>query len=81
MIDAAAVDAAFGATAAGRVRGTVTNGIRTFLGVPYAAPPVGDNRFAPSRPVAAWEGERDATTPGPCAPQRISLSRSSMPRR
>nr|WP_299852195.1 carboxylesterase family protein [Sphingomonas bacterium] len=71
MIDAAAVDAALAATAAGRVRGSVTNGIRTFLGVPYAAPPVGDNRFALPRPVAAWEGERDATAPGPCAPQRL----------
>ena len=71
MIDTAATDAALGATAAGRVRGSVADGIRVFLGVPYAAPPVGDNRFAPPRPVVAWEGERDATAPGPCAPQRL----------
>jgi len=66
-----ATDPAFATTAAGRVRGSVANGIRTFLGIPYAAPPVGTNRFQPPRPVASWEGERDATTPGPCAPQRL----------
>ena len=71
MLDTVAVDAALGVTAAGRVRGSVADGIRTFRGIPYAAPPVGDNRFAPPRPVVAWEGERDATAPGPCAPQRL----------
>ena len=71
MIDTTAIDAALADTVAGRVRGSVADGIRRFLGVPYAAPPVGDNRFAPPRPVTPWQGERDATTPGPCAPQRL----------
>ena len=56
---------------AGAIRGTCEDGICTFLGVPYAAPPVGSNRFAKPRAVKPWAGERDATRPGPSAPQKI----------
>lgn len=51
-------------TRAGRLRGQVIHGVHTFLGVPYAAPPVGALRLSSPRPSAAWQGERDATTPG-----------------
>ncbi|MDN5854610.1 MAG: carboxylesterase family protein, partial [Actinomycetia bacterium] len=41
----------------------------SFLGIPYAAPPVGLRRFArPSRPEP-WTSPRDSTAPGPTAPQ------------
>lgn len=60
------------ATAAGTVRGLSANGIRTFLGIPYAAPPVGQHRFDLPQPVVPWSGTRDATQPGPCSPHRIS---------
>jgi para-nitrobenzyl esterase len=40
-----------------------------FLGVPFAAPPVGPLRWAPPHPVAAWTGVRDASTNGPACPQ------------
>lgn len=43
----------------------------TFRGIPFAAPPVGDLRFAPPAPAAAWEGVRDAGEFGP-TPQRES---------
>ncbi|MEO7656520.1 MAG: carboxylesterase family protein [Sphingomicrobium sp.] len=56
---------------AGLVRGYLDGGLRYFLGVPYAEPPVGVNRFVPPQPVKPWHGERDATLPGPCAPHRI----------
>ena len=56
---------------AGTLRGACDDGICRFLGVPYAAPPVGENRFREPQPVPAWEGERDATQPGHCAPHRI----------
>jgi para-nitrobenzyl esterase len=50
----------------GAVRGeTVTEleNVTAFIyrGIPYAAPPVGELRWKAPQPVAAWEGERDAT--------------------
>jgi para-nitrobenzyl esterase len=57
------------ATRQGKVRGLRAGGIRRYLGVPYAAPPVGELRFCVPRPPAAWEHVRDATQPGPNAPQ------------
>ncbi len=58
-------------TAAGQVRGAVHDGVCRFLSVPYAAPPVGDRRFALPQPVPAWSGVRDALEPGATAPQRV----------
>lgn len=58
-------------TAAGQVRGAVHDGVSRFLSVPYAAPPVGDRRFALPQPVPAWSGVRDALEPGATAPQRV----------
>lgn len=40
------------ATTEGPVRGAVANGVMTFLGIPYAAPPVGDLRWMPPAPPA-----------------------------
>ncbi|MFB1044820.1 carboxylesterase/lipase family protein [Streptomyces chrestomyceticus] len=56
-------------TAQGAVRGLRQDGSAVFLNIPYAAPPVGPGRFAPPRPHAPWDGVRDATRPGPNAPQ------------
>lgn len=58
-------------TTAGVVRGLVADGVRTFLGIPYAAAPTGPRRFALPQPVERWDGVRDATTPGPNAPHRV----------
>lgn len=58
-------------TEAGLVRGACSKGICCFLGIPYAAPPTGDRRFAEPQAVEPWQGERDATDPGPPAPHRI----------
>ncbi|MFG1608114.1 carboxylesterase/lipase family protein [Actinoplanes sp. NPDC049265] len=57
-------------TADGALRGALGNGIKTFLGVPYAAAPVGELRFAEPAPVTPWTGVRDALEPGPTAPQQ-----------
>lgn len=42
-----------------------------FLGIPYAAPPVGDLRFAGPQPPAPWDGVRPAWVYG-ATPQRVS---------
>ncbi|HEX4443800.1 MAG TPA: carboxylesterase family protein [Galbitalea sp.] len=54
---------------AGQIRGSVSNGISRFLGVPYAAAPIGPNRFALPAPHPGWSGIRDATSFGATAPQ------------
>jgi carboxylesterase type B len=54
----------------GRVRGSVVGRADEFLGIPYAAPPVGPLRWRPPQPVRPWGGIRQATTPPPrCAQQ------------
>lgn len=37
------------------------SGVSVFRGLPYAAPPVGENRWRAPQPVATWAGVRDAT--------------------
>jgi para-nitrobenzyl esterase len=58
-------------TAAGWVRGTRTNGVSAFLGVPYGANTGGSNRFLPPQRVTPWRGVRDATAYGHIAPQPL----------
>jgi para-nitrobenzyl esterase len=48
-------------TASGPVRGVSAGGVDTFLGIPYAAPPVGDLRWQAPQPAARWFSPRDAT--------------------
>ncbi len=56
----------------GALRGLVQpGGLQAFLGVPYAAPPVGPLRYASPRPAQRWEGMRDATRPGAASIQTL----------
>lgn len=55
-------------TDSGPVRGVITSEYRSFQGIPFAAPPVGDLRWRPPRKPEPWTAVRDATKPGPrCA--------------
>ncbi|MEU5088954.1 carboxylesterase family protein [Streptomyces sp. NPDC021356] len=66
-------------TAQGAVRGLRRHDTTAFVNIPYAAPPRGAGRFAPPRPHEPWHGVRDATAPGPNAPQsERSLGRVDM---
>jgi para-nitrobenzyl esterase len=56
-------------TQSGKVRGSVVDGVHSFKGIPYAAPPFGANRFRPPQPVEPWSGVRDTLTDGPKAPE------------
>ncbi|MFG2004241.1 carboxylesterase/lipase family protein [Spirillospora sp. NPDC048911] len=53
----------------GAVRGSTTEGVDRFLGIPFAAPPVGDRRLAPPAPASRWRGVRPATAYGPACAQ------------
>lgn len=55
----------------GVVRGRIEDGLAVFRGIPFAAPPVGEARFAAPQPVAPWDGVRDAFAFGPPAPQEM----------
>jgi para-nitrobenzyl esterase len=61
-------------TAQGKVHGKSINDgkVKAFLGLPYAAPPVGDLRWKAPLPPAKWKGARDATAFGAhCAQGRV----------
>lgn len=63
-------------TTEGRVAGhTARNsGACAFLGIPYAAPPVGDLRFKAPAPLPAREGTLNAAEFGPACMQKQSVS-------
>src|SRR5262245_13412852 len=58
----------------GPVQGEIRGETRVFLGVPYAAPPVGDLRWKPPVPHATWSAPLDATRLGPSCAQLTALS-------
>ena len=51
-------------TEAGSVRGTATGKVVAYKGIPFAAPPLGSQRWRAPQPVRPWKGIRKATTYG-----------------
>ena len=60
--------------AQGRLTGVVSadGAVEVFAGIPYAAPPVGENRWRAPQPPAAWEGVRVCDTFAPRSMQQDS---------
>lgn len=52
------------ATSYGVVEGKWDGTVKEYLGIPYAAPPLGELRWADPQPPAAWDGVRDAKYKG-----------------
>lgn len=63
---------------AGRIRGELVSAegtvLRVFLGIPFAAPPVGVLRWRPPQAVTPWKDVRDARRLAPACPQAPGLS-------
>ncbi len=53
----------------GKISGAEVNGITSFKGIPYVAPPVGDLRWRPPHTVTPWGGVRQAKDYGAACPQ------------
>ena len=64
-IGASAQDAPQAQTGNGILEGINESGIKVFKGVPFAAPPVGNLRWAAPQPVQKWDGIRKADEFGP----------------
>jgi para-nitrobenzyl esterase len=65
-------------TTSGKVSGIAADGVCAFLGVPFASTGPG-HRFCPASPPTPWRGVREATTPGPMAPQQRGDFSNVMP--
>ena len=60
-------------TRSGPVQGSDVDSLSVFRGIPFAAAPIGDLRFAPPQPPEPWTTPFDATRFGPSAPQNPSM--------
>lgn len=60
-------------TTTGLVEGRVTGTVHQFLGVPYAAAPLGPLRWRAPEPAQPWTDVRKATVPGAACPQQPSI--------
>jgi para-nitrobenzyl esterase len=56
-------------TVSGKVQGVTEGDVTVFKGIPFAAPPVGELRWRPPKPVTPWDGVREAKEFGPTCAQ------------
>jgi para-nitrobenzyl esterase len=73
---------------AGALAGVATDGVESFKGIPFAAPPVGDLRWRAPQPITPWQGVRAANRfsddcmqepfPGIAAPLGAPLSENCL---
>jgi len=55
----------------GLVSGTLGDGVKMYLGVPFAAPPIRENRWRAPQPVTPWKGVWTADKKAPECLQRL----------
>src|SRR5690242_8547145 len=53
----------------GHISGTTADGVRSYKGIPYAAPPLAELRWKPPQPVLPWNGVKGGEAVGPACPQ------------
>jgi len=58
----------------GSISGHEQNGLRVFLGIPFAAPPTGELRWRPPAPVQPWGGVKETKAFGANPPQQAPLN-------
>jgi para-nitrobenzyl esterase len=61
-------------TRSGPVVGASAAAGTAFLGIPYAAPPLGDLRWKPPQPVTPWSAPRDARKLGSACTQAVGMN-------
>ncbi len=65
----------------GLVEGARADGIATYRGIPYAAPPVGNLRWRPPQPSRSWDGVRPAREFAPaCMQTGVSMAGEAPPK-
>ena len=57
----------------GQLAGTLVDGVASFKGIPFAAPPIGELRWKAPQPVPAWQGVRKAEAYGPSCMQSAQM--------
>src|SRR6185295_13264432 len=57
----------------GTAEGSTNNGIATFKGIPFAAPPTGERRWKKPQPAVAWQGVKHATDFAPSCMQDAAM--------
>jgi para-nitrobenzyl esterase len=60
----------------GPVSGVEANGVISFKGIPYAAPPIGKLRWRVPQPVKPWAAQLDARAFGPACMQTDDIPKS-----
>ena len=61
-------------TDTGFISGIQENGLRVYLGIPFAAPPTGDLRWRPPAPAQPWDGVKETKTFCAACPQPPNAS-------
>lgn len=57
----------------GQIRGLASDTMNSYMGIPYAKPPVGELRWRPPQSAEAWQGIKDTVAYGSSCPQNADL--------